>query len=61
MSVDTMRWDYFMNQYHDKMAECEHAGITLIFIREDDWMNNRSSMKRVAIGSIQHVMDIHDA
>lgn len=29
-----MRWDYFMNQYHDKMAECEHAGITLIFIWE---------------------------
>lgn len=32
----TMRWDYFMNQYHDKMAECEHTGIALIFIWDDD-------------------------
>lgn len=43
------------------MEECEHTGIALIFIWEDDWMNDRNSMKRVAIGSIQHAMDIHDA
>lgn len=56
-----MRWYYFMNQSHNKMEECEHTGIALIFIWEDDWMNDRNSMKHVAIGSIQHVMDIHDA
>lgn len=58
----TMRWDYFMNQYHDKKtAECKHAGIGLMFIWDDDWMNARNSMKRIVIDSIQHVMDIHDA
>ena len=58
----TMRWYYFMNQYHDrKTAECKHAGIGLMFIWDDDWMNDRNSMKHVVIDSIQHAMDIHDA
>ncbi len=57
-----MRWDYFMNQYHDrKTAECKHTGIGLMFIWDDDLMNDRNSMKRVVIDSIQHAMDIHDS
>lgn len=50
------------DECHDKKtAECKHAGIGLMFIWEDDWMNDRNSMKRVVIDSIQHAMDIHDA
>lgn len=50
------------DEYHDKKtAECKHAGIGLMFIWEDDWMNDRNSMKRIVIDSIQHAMDIHDA
>lgn len=50
------------DEYHDKKAaECKHAGIGLMFIWEDDWMNDRNSMKRIVIDSIQHTMDIHDA
>lgn len=50
------------DECHDKKtAECKHAGIGLMFIWEDDWMNDRNSMKRVVIDSIQHAIDIHDA
>ena len=50
------------DEYHDKkMEECEHAGIILVFIWEQDWLNDRNTMEHAIINAIQRAIDIHDS